>query len=646
MAIALRGTPTTSGSADTLSTSKTVAVPTGAAIDDIAILIVDQWTSAAERTAAATGFTEITAAHATRTTVGTAGTQTIRMFWKRLTAADTGNYTVTFTGGSTWNLVHCVMLSGGLTSGDPIEVVNTANAASGYPTTSFTVATLAALVNAAATFNGITTTPPTSFTEQQDTNVLHTNTWILTSAGAITASGGGVSAAPDTIVVAMIAVMPASGGGTTLTVANVAQAQSVQATTLTQVHNLTVANVAQAQHPTTPTLTQVHVLVPVGVAQAQHPTSPTLVQNSSLTVANVGQSQSITVPTLTQVHQLAAADVGQAQHPTAPALTQAHQLDASGVGQAQGPAAPALTQTHVLAVAGVAQAQAPGTVALTQAHVLAVSEAGQAQHPANVTLSGPGTLAVANAGQSQTPGTPALTQTHNLVVAGVHQSQSPAAASLVLTGSLVVSGVGQVQSTSPVTLTQAHQLVIAAAIQGQSVPPTTITQAHQLVVDGVTQGQVPGAALIFVIPPGGELDNWLTLGDLMDARATHELIMIDQISARHPGMIEGVFDPDLGYAPAEPKPSYYTGKATVQARQISAGQLSPAGLGTLTQLGYAVHGPVGTAIDQAAPDDVITVTDSADPRYVGLVLIVRNVESSSFVTARRLICTVYEPSTP
>jgi len=206
MAIALRGTPTTSGTADTNTSTQTVAVPTGAAINDIAVLTVEQWTSATERTATATGFTEINGAHGTRTTVGTAGIQTVRMFWKRLTAADTGNYTVTFSG-TTWNMCHCVMLSGGLLSGDPIEASTTANAASGYPTTSFTVATLAALINCAGTFNAGTTTPPTGFTEQQDTNVLHTNTRILGSTGSITASGG-TATETDTIVVSMIAVKP------------------------------------------------------------------------------------------------------------------------------------------------------------------------------------------------------------------------------------------------------------------------------------------------------------------------------------------------------------------------------------------------------------------------------------------------------
>lgn len=178
-------------------------------------------------------------------------------------------------------------------------------------------------------------------------------------------------------------------------------------------------------------------------------------------------------------------------------------------------------------------------------------------------------------------------------------------------------------------------------------PAPTVVAVGRRTTAGAASVQLGQIIVTARVPvPSGDLGPWLTLGDLMEARATHELIMIDTIGVRHPGMTEGAFDPDLGYAPATPQPEYYHGKATVQARQISSGLVNPAGLGTLTQLGYAVHGPVGSAIDNAAPDDVITVYDSADPRHTGLKLVVRNVESSSFATARRLVCTLYEVSTP
>lgn len=228
------------------------------------------------------------------------------------------------------------------------------------------------------------------------------------------------------------------------------------------------------------------------------------------------------------------------------------------------------------------------------------------------------------------------------------------------TGSAVLGGVtavatarrttgGSVAVTLPGLLASAAGTVTAPDHPHGTVmlPAPTITAVGRRTTAGAASVQLGQIIVTARVPvPSGDLGPWLTLGDLMEARATHELIMIDTIGVRHPGMTEGAFDPDLGYAPAEPQPEYYHGKATVQARQISSGLVNPAGLGTLTQLGYAVHGPVGSAIDNAAPDDVITVYDSADPRHTGLKLVVRNVESSSFATARRLVCTLYETSTP
>lgn len=214
MAIALRGTPTTSGSVDVFQNSNATNVPTGAAIGDIAILVVETWTSAAEPTATfPAGFTEITGAHATMVTTSSVGNQSIRAAWKRLSAADTGTYTVNYSA-STWSQVHCLMFSGGLASGDPIEASNTATGTTGYPSTSVTVATLAALINAAATTQAVTTTPPTNWVEQQDTNVLHSNTRILSGTGSFTASGGTVSVNGE-ICVALVAIQPAASGSPT-----------------------------------------------------------------------------------------------------------------------------------------------------------------------------------------------------------------------------------------------------------------------------------------------------------------------------------------------------------------------------------------------------------------------------------------------
>lgn len=212
-----------SGSSDTLSSSKTTAVPTGSAIDDLAELEVDVWTSSASAVGVTwpAGFIEVTGGH---TSVGTGdGTQHIFRAYKQLTAADTGTYNVGFTlagsSASVWNLVHCTTHRGLLASGDPIDgTPSTATAASGtsIPSTSATTSTQGVIIHSSATYQGVTATPPTNWTELQDSTTLHTNNRILSGTGSFTASGGTVSASSP-MVVSLVAYKLAGGGGTAIT---------------------------------------------------------------------------------------------------------------------------------------------------------------------------------------------------------------------------------------------------------------------------------------------------------------------------------------------------------------------------------------------------------------------------------------------
>lgn len=210
MAIALRGTPTTSGTSDTFASSKAVNVPAGAAIGDVAILIVEHWTSSTEPTVTnwGTGFTEIPGAHANKATTSSVGNQGIRMAWKRLTAADTGTYTITFSA-TTWNLLHCVMWSGAQATGDPIEAANTAVTSvnsTTVPAVSVSVTgTGDGSVHSNASTQVGTQTPPTGWTERLDNDTIGTNTRVFAGAGSFNATGGTRSSSSE-IVVALIAI--------------------------------------------------------------------------------------------------------------------------------------------------------------------------------------------------------------------------------------------------------------------------------------------------------------------------------------------------------------------------------------------------------------------------------------------------------
>jgi hypothetical protein len=130
--------------------------------------------------------------------------------WKRLSGADTGNYTITWTLGQ-WNMGHCILVTGGLSVGDPIEASNTATGTgTTIPGTSVTTVTQPFLAHFVANENTATGTPPTNFTEARDGDYLKTNYWIPGATGTHTVSGGSTSASTAKSV-ALIAIQ-ADGG--------------------------------------------------------------------------------------------------------------------------------------------------------------------------------------------------------------------------------------------------------------------------------------------------------------------------------------------------------------------------------------------------------------------------------------------------
>ena len=93
--------------------SETVAptVPSGATSGDIAIVAIYK-----ENTAAVTppaGFT-------LKTTVTSPANYTLSVFWKRLTGADSGTYSFSWTG-LAWRDASCALFSGRVASGDPFD---------------------------------------------------------------------------------------------------------------------------------------------------------------------------------------------------------------------------------------------------------------------------------------------------------------------------------------------------------------------------------------------------------------------------------------------------------------------------------------------------------------------------------------------
>lgn len=300
MAVALVSS-STSGATDTNSATVTTPVPAGTAAGHIALLGIELWGGGAVITWPA-GFTEIATA--------TSGSQTLKVAWKRLTAADTGNYVATLSAVQ-WQLGHCLLISGGLASGDPIEASNTAVATStAVPSTSVTTATQPFLAHMVATEQAVTSLPPTSYTEAQDATTLHTNYLIPAATGSHTAAGGTVSAS-SVIVAALVAVMPAITG-ISLVTQDATHAQTAENVVLGTAGSLAVQDAASAQTAPQVTLTQAHVLVTQDAAQAHTVASPT-VSLATLAVQDATQAQTAALLALVQVHVLAVGAAAQAQ---------------------------------------------------------------------------------------------------------------------------------------------------------------------------------------------------------------------------------------------------------------------------------------------------------------------------------------------
>lgn len=165
-----------------LVNSLNVPVPTGAASGDIALVGLSMWEVTDPAITAPTGFTQFISVVSSEIK--------LKIFWKRLTAADTGNYTFSWTG-TQWSQGLGALVTGGLASGDPVTITNTATATSStVASTSVTTAFKPFLAHFTATNNSTSGTPPTNFTEVQDNDGGQLNYRIPATTGSHTASGG------------------------------------------------------------------------------------------------------------------------------------------------------------------------------------------------------------------------------------------------------------------------------------------------------------------------------------------------------------------------------------------------------------------------------------------------------------------------
>lgn len=173
-------------------TTAVINVPAGAAIDDIALVGI--YIESAAVITAPSGFTS-------KIDLGTSPTARGRLnvFWKRLTAADTGTYSFSWTG-STFRAATAGLWSGRITTGDPFDGTPGSNETTSAATTAPATATASVaggdgvLMATSFTGTGQSWTPPASYTERID------NTVIMLDSRDAMSSGSTGSIGPTAVV--------------------------------------------------------------------------------------------------------------------------------------------------------------------------------------------------------------------------------------------------------------------------------------------------------------------------------------------------------------------------------------------------------------------------------------------------------------
>lgn len=112
--------------------------------------------------------------------------------------------------------------------------------------------------------------------------------------------------------------------------------------------------------------------------------------------------------------------------------------------------------------------------------------------------------------------------------------------------------------------------------------------------------------------------------------------MVDTCTITRPGAGAGVFDPVTGQTAPAAASALYAGRCWTKTRDVGAQAQQVAGQ-AVTEMAYVVSIPWDTTGIEVG--DRVTITGSTDPGAVDRVLVVRSVEASTFMTARRLTCT-------
>lgn len=199
MAVGFRSSSNTGN--DVQVSSQSPAVPSGASIDDVMVAVVTRWESSNPAITPPSGFTHT----GSQVIIGDAK---VDVYWKRLTAADAGTYTFSWSG-SMWSHVHVFCMTGVITTGDPIgsQFASWTGTAGSLGSVQLTTSFAPGLVWSNYNDTNGTHTPPTNFTEVIDFDCGSGAYYLPGTTGTHTASGGSVTSSSNSAVV-MVALEP------------------------------------------------------------------------------------------------------------------------------------------------------------------------------------------------------------------------------------------------------------------------------------------------------------------------------------------------------------------------------------------------------------------------------------------------------
>jgi hypothetical protein len=325
-----------------------VPVPTGAASGDIAVVGIYM-----ESAATVTPPSGFTLKSSLQTSVATRGR--LDVFWKRLTAADSGTYTFTFT--STFRAAACGLWSGRIASGDPFDgTVGTAESTTTVSTLNVSTSPTGSNGDAVGfwtNFNGgAGFTQPTNYTERVDISVITMDTRDAVASG--TTGNVTATATVSDFEKAFLGVLATASSGTTGTVA-VTQAANTSSASGVLGYTGTVA--ATQANQTSSASGLAGNIGSAAVTQANQTSS------ASGTVTSSGFSGSVAV---TQASQTSAAS-GVLRYSGTAAIVQAGDTAAASGKLGYTGTAVRTQANQTAAAAGVVANPVTGTAATTQA---------------------------------------------------------------------------------------------------------------------------------------------------------------------------------------------------------------------------------------------------------------------------------------